>query len=134
MFIVNAQFYGRYGAAGGAVDGVGRGGWEVLSRQLTLCPRRRDRLIVDSSDDIAGLNARRYRRAVGAWNIVSGLHAGAAFSLSFEQIIELTRLLVAHVKTMLPQARTLISITQPFGEYHASEDPAEQDKVVAYKP
>ncbi len=61
----------------------------------------------------------RYRRAVGAWNVVSGLHAGAAFSLSFEQIIELTRMLVAQVKTLLPNAKTLVSITHPFGEYHA---------------
>ncbi|HYO07430.1 MAG TPA: endo-1,4-beta-xylanase [Tepidisphaeraceae bacterium] len=61
----------------------------------------------------------RYRRAVSAWNVVSGLHAGAAFSLSFEQIIELTRMLVAQVKTLLPNAKTLVSITQPFGEYHA---------------
>jgi hypothetical protein len=61
----------------------------------------------------------RYRRAVGAWNVVSGLHAGAAFHLSFEQIIELTRMLVAQVKTLLPNAKTLVSITQPFGEYHA---------------
>jgi hypothetical protein len=63
----------------------------------------------------------RYRRAVGAWNIVSGLHAGAAFHLSFEQIIELTRMLVAQVKTILPNAKTLVSITQPFGEYHAKQ-------------
>jgi hypothetical protein len=61
----------------------------------------------------------RYRRAVGAWNVVSGLHAGAAFHLSFEQIIEMTRMLIAQVKTILPNARTLVSITHPFGEYHA---------------
>jgi hypothetical protein len=61
----------------------------------------------------------RYRRAVGAWNVVSGLHAGAAFNLSFEQIIELTRMLIAQVKTLLPNAKTLVSITHPFGEYHA---------------
>jgi hypothetical protein len=61
----------------------------------------------------------RYRKAVGAWNVVSGLHSGAAFSLSFEQIVELTRMLVAQVKTLLPNAKTLVSISHPFGEYHA---------------
>jgi hypothetical protein len=61
----------------------------------------------------------RYRRAVGAWNVAAGLHTNAAFSLSFEQVIELTRLLVSQVKQMLPNAKTLITITQPFGEYHA---------------
>jgi len=61
----------------------------------------------------------RYRKAAGAWNVVSGLHTNAAFTLSFEQIIELTRLLVSQVKAQLPNAKTLITITQPFGEYHA---------------
>jgi hypothetical protein len=47
------------------------------------------------------------------------LHANSQFTLSFEQIIELTRLLVSQVKTILPNARTLVTITQPWGEYHA---------------
>jgi len=62
----------------------------------------------------------RYRKAVGAWNVASGLHSGAAFNMSFEQIIELTRMLVAQVKTLLPNAKTLVTINQPFGEYHAN--------------
>jgi hypothetical protein len=61
----------------------------------------------------------RYRRAVSAWNVVAGLQTNASFHLSFEQIIDLTRLLVAQVKTVLPTARTLVTITNPFGEYHA---------------
>ena len=66
----------------------------------------------------------RYRKAVSMWNVVSGLHTNAAFSLSFEQIIELTRLLVSQVKALLPNTRTLITITQPFGEYHARSTPS----------
>lgn len=61
----------------------------------------------------------RYKKAVAVWNVAAGLQSNSAFSLSFEQIIELTRLLVSQVKTLLPGARTLITITQPFGEYHA---------------
>jgi hypothetical protein len=61
----------------------------------------------------------RYRKAVSVWNVCAGLHAASHFSLSFEQIIELTRLLVSQVKTLLPQARTLVTITHPYGEYHA---------------
>src|SRR4051794_37409694 len=61
----------------------------------------------------------RYRKAVAVWNVVAGLQSNTAFSLSFEQIIELTRLLVTQVKTLLPGARTLVTITHPFGEYHA---------------
>ncbi|HEY1628645.1 MAG TPA: hypothetical protein VGF52_02230, partial [Tepidisphaeraceae bacterium] len=61
----------------------------------------------------------RYRRQITVWNVVAGLHTNSAFTLSFEQIIELTRLLVAEVKTIQPSARTLITITQPYGEYHS---------------
>jgi hypothetical protein len=61
----------------------------------------------------------RYRRAVAAWNVVGGLETNGAFSLTFEQIIELTRLLVSQVKTLIPNARTMVTITHPFGEYHA---------------
>lgn len=58
----------------------------------------------------------RYRRGVAVWNVAAGLQSNAAFSLTFEQIIELTRLLVSQVKTLLPGARTLVTITHPFGE------------------
>jgi len=61
----------------------------------------------------------RYKRAVSAWNVAAGLQTNAAFTLTFEQIVELTRMLVSQVKTMIPNARTLITITYPFGEYHA---------------
>ncbi|HWB53380.1 MAG TPA: endo-1,4-beta-xylanase, partial [Tepidisphaeraceae bacterium] len=61
----------------------------------------------------------RYRKGVAIWNVVAGLSANRIFPLSFEQLIELTRLLVVQVKNMLPQARTLVTVTQPFGEYHA---------------
>ena len=61
----------------------------------------------------------RYRRGVAVWNVASGISTNSAFTLSFEQIIELTRLLVTQVKSILPNARTIVSINQPFGEYVA---------------
>lgn len=61
----------------------------------------------------------RYRKQISVWNVVSGLHTNSAFTLNFEQIIELTRLLVAQVKTIQGNARTLVGVTQPYGEYHA---------------
>jgi hypothetical protein len=61
----------------------------------------------------------RYRRAVAVWNVAAGLHATSAFTLGFDQVIELTRLLVTQIKTLLPNARTLVTIKYPFGEYHA---------------
>ena len=36
----------------------------------------------------------RYRKAVSAWNVVAGLQPINAFRLNFEQMIELTRLLI----------------------------------------
>lgn len=65
----------------------------------------------------------RYRRAVAVWNVVGGLHCSTLPGVGFEQTIELTRLLVAQVKSMLPQARTLVTIRDPFGEHHASKSP-----------
>jgi hypothetical protein len=62
----------------------------------------------------------RYRKAVSLWNVVGGIATNSALTFTFEQMIELTRLLVAHVKNLLPSARTLITVTQPFGEYHAA--------------
>jgi len=61
----------------------------------------------------------KYRRTVNLWNVVGGLCTNRAFHLSFEQIIELTRLLVSQVKNILPAARTLVTVSHPFGEYHA---------------
>lgn len=61
----------------------------------------------------------RYRKAVSLWNVVAGLNTNRAFPLNFEQMIEMTRLLVSQVKNVLPSARTLVSISDPFGEYHA---------------
>ncbi len=61
----------------------------------------------------------RYRKQVAVWNVCAGLHTNNVFPLTFEQIIELSRLLVSQVKTLLPTAKTLITIKQPFGEYHA---------------
>ena len=60
-----------------------------------------------------------------------GYTPNSAFSLSFEQIIELTRLLVSQVKALLPNTRALITITQPFGEYHAKKKPAVPPMVYA---
>lgn len=65
----------------------------------------------------------RYHRAITAWNVVSGLHATTQFSLSFEQMIELTRVLVQQVRSIAHGTRTIVSITQPFCEYHAQPKP-----------
>jgi hypothetical protein len=65
----------------------------------------------------------RYRRAVTAWNVVAGLHAATSFTLSFEQMIELTRVLVQQTRTVATNSRTIVTIKYPFGEYHSHTHP-----------
>ncbi|HTW96004.1 MAG TPA: endo-1,4-beta-xylanase [Tepidisphaeraceae bacterium] len=59
----------------------------------------------------------RYRKAVAVWNVAAGLQTNQVFTLNFDQIIELTRLLVSQVKTLIPNAKTLVTIKHPFGEF-----------------
>jgi Glycosyl hydrolase family 10 len=61
----------------------------------------------------------RYRKAVSVWNVAAGLNTNNVFTLNYEQIIELTRLLVSQVKTLIPSAKTLVTIKHPFGEFNA---------------
>jgi len=63
---------------------------------------------------------KRYRNAVSAWNIVSGLHVNRRFGCSFDQLLELTRMGTMVVKKMQPSAKAFVEIVQPFGEYYAS--------------
>lgn len=61
----------------------------------------------------------RYRRTVTRWTICSGLHVNTNFKLSFEQIMDLTRLCVLVVKKLHPSAKVQLEIAEPWGEYHA---------------
>lgn len=60
----------------------------------------------------------RYRRTVGRWTVASGLHVNGDIKLSVDQIIDLTRVAVAVVRKLQPQARIQIAIDEPWGEYH----------------
>lgn len=60
----------------------------------------------------------RYRNAVTAWDVVSGLHINSHFTFSFEQLMDLTRMTMMLVKQIQPVARALVEIREPFGEYH----------------
>jgi hypothetical protein len=62
----------------------------------------------------------RYRRTVSRWTVASGLHVNTNFKISFEQIINLTRMSVALVKKLHPSAKIQLEIQQPWGEYLAS--------------
>lgn len=62
----------------------------------------------------------RYRRTVSRWTVASGLHVNTNFKISFEQIMDLTRLCVLLVKKLHPNAKIQLEVTQPWGEYHTS--------------
>ncbi len=61
----------------------------------------------------------RYRRTVTRWTVCSGLHVNQHFKLSFEQIMDLTRICVAVVRKLHPAGKVQVELSQPFGEYHA---------------
>jgi hypothetical protein len=61
----------------------------------------------------------RYRRTVSRWTVASGLHVNTNFKISFEQIMDLTRLCVLLVRKLQPTAKVQVEIAQPWGEYHA---------------
>ncbi len=62
----------------------------------------------------------RYRNTVAAWNVISGIHVNNHFNFNFDQIMELSRMTTMLVKNIQPAARALVGITQPFGEYYAT--------------
>ncbi len=61
----------------------------------------------------------RYGPQVALWNVISGLHVNAQFSFTFDQLMDVTRMAVGLVKKIHAPARTMIELTQPWGEYYA---------------
>lgn len=62
----------------------------------------------------------RYRRTITRWTVVSGLHTNENFQLSFEQMMDLTRVCVFVVRKLHPQAKVQVEIACPWGEYHTT--------------
>jgi len=61
----------------------------------------------------------RYKGVVSAWNIVSGLHVNSHFTFNFEQLMDLTRMATLLVRKLHPEAKIIVELRQPFGEYFA---------------
>ena len=61
----------------------------------------------------------RYSRQAKIWSVVSGLHAYNNFNLSFEQIMELTRMCCQLTKRLAPRSQVMIDLVMPWGEYYA---------------
>ena len=62
----------------------------------------------------------RYARQISSWVVASGLQADNVFGFSFEQTMELTRMAANVTKQTAPRAQVLIDLSQPWGEYYAS--------------
>jgi hypothetical protein len=61
----------------------------------------------------------RYQKQVSVWRVVCGIHAFNCFNLSFEQLMELTRMSCLLVKKIAPHSQVLIELAMPWGEYYA---------------
>jgi len=62
----------------------------------------------------------RYRRTIQRWTVASGLHVNTNFKISFEQVMDLTRICVLLVRKLHPAGKIQLEIAQPWGEYHAT--------------
>ncbi|MBI1337647.1 MAG: hypothetical protein GC164_11870 [Phycisphaera sp.] len=60
----------------------------------------------------------RYKGSIQTWVVASGLHVNAHFGFAFEQLLDLTRMATMVVRKAQPNARIIVEITQPFGEYY----------------
>lgn len=63
----------------------------------------------------------RYRRTVTRWTVCSGLHVNSNVKLSYEQIMDLTKVCVLLTKKIHPQAKITIEVQEPWGEYFAGD-------------
>ena len=61
----------------------------------------------------------RYGGRVKSWNVLAGIHLNDHYAFSFEQLMDLTRMATMLVRKHQPQAKLLLEIRQPFGEYYA---------------
>lgn len=61
----------------------------------------------------------RYRRTVARWTACSGLHVNTHFRLTFEQIMDLTKVCLMAVRKLHPAGKVYVEIAEPWGEYHA---------------
>ncbi|MEM8783670.1 MAG: endo-1,4-beta-xylanase [Planctomycetota bacterium] len=62
----------------------------------------------------------RYAGVVHGWNALSGLHINQHFTFNFEQLMDLTRMVLMLTRKLHPGGRLLVELRQPFGEYYAT--------------
>ncbi|MEM1098138.1 MAG: endo-1,4-beta-xylanase [Planctomycetota bacterium] len=62
----------------------------------------------------------RYAGVVFGWNVLSGLHINQHFTFNFEQLMDLTRMVLMLTRKLHPQGQLFVELRQPFGEYYAT--------------
>jgi GH35 family endo-1,4-beta-xylanase len=62
---------------------------------------------------------KRYEKSVHYWKVVCGIHASNDFNLTFEQLMELTRMTCQLVKKASPRSMAIIEMVMPWSEYYA---------------
>ncbi len=63
----------------------------------------------------------RYRRAIHIWNVASGININENFHLTYEQMMDLTRVCLLLIKKLQPNARVMVEVAQPFAEHYATQ-------------
>ena len=61
----------------------------------------------------------RFGKYVRYWGAVAGLNRHNCLNLTFDQLVELTRLTAETIKKAAPKAKVVIDLVQPWGEYYA---------------
>jgi len=62
---------------------------------------------------------RRYEKQVKTWSVTCGIHAYNNLKLSFERLMEITRMSCLLVKKLVPKSQVMIELAMPWGEYYA---------------
>lgn len=63
----------------------------------------------------------RYTDSIFIWRVVKGLNVFNHFGFGFEQVLEMTRAATMAVKAAGGRAGKIVEISQPWGEYYATE-------------
>jgi hypothetical protein len=61
----------------------------------------------------------RYGKQIKNWCVLSGIHRDNSLGLTFEQLMELTRLSANLYRRLQPGGRSVIDLVNPWGEYYA---------------
>ncbi|MFO0973806.1 MAG: endo-1,4-beta-xylanase [Phycisphaerae bacterium] len=64
---------------------------------------------------------KRFAHRVQSWEVVHGIHAFNTFHMTFEQLMELTRLAALIVKQNAPRSASIVTVVLPWGEYYARD-------------